>query len=841
MLFFLLFYYLTTPTCSELLSRHRRSWIIESFEIEEGHPGPFPYALGKVNIDRKYQVYFELFGEGVDEEPKGVLSIQKDSGTLYVHRALDYEEKTMLKLRFEAKKTDSSTDTKLGIEISILDINDNPPRFERNLYEITVNEDNTQGSHLLTVLAHDRDQRGTPNSTFLYEIKSVSPNLPDTEFFIEKSGALSFRGCLDHEVAKMFTVLVEAKDQGKVVRLSSSTTVVIHVQDGNNHLPIISGQTGTGKVKENQSGFSPLRLHVTDKDTVNSRAWRARYTLHGDEGRHFKIETDPETNDGILTVVKPLDFEDGAQRELSISVENEMPYFSCKVKEKTSSGLWEVDTRKGHDPGGVGQPHSISVIIEVEDTNDPPEFRVIVKEVMLEENAPVGTWVEKVVAQDPDFSLTRDLVYKVGSDPAGWVTVDPHTGDITTIKTPDRESPHVVDGLYTILLHAVDDGEPPMTGTATLQVHVTDQNDNVPQLTADCVDVCASDGPTTANITAFDPDGNPFGGPFKFELLGNVDGKWKLNPRYGFTAGLVKEPGVYIGLHTIDLKISDMQGMYGIYNLSVAVCDCSATSNCHSGRETTTKVAHGAVGIVLASLSLFLLLLLMAVVISCKEEFTTLQIEESFRGILLASNSENPGTDCKVTTQKVPESVVAASADEKHYSPSNWQRYGTILQQQTFRRKKEKFYPPIQQQLESDIDFSSSQWPHPPGRLVRTVCLLSCFEEQAEDNSFSFLQFEDISTMNLFYEENLSYATGAALPSLLHEKLSFLKETEEDLLDYKPHLYEVEGNSDNLSELECITIPDEDNDSERFKRVLTDLGPHFKQLAEATKNTRGNM
>jgi len=41
----------------------------------------------------------------------------------------------------------------------------------------------------------------------------------------------------------MFTVLVEAKDQGKVVRLSSSTTVVIHVQDGNNHLPIISGQT----------------------------------------------------------------------------------------------------------------------------------------------------------------------------------------------------------------------------------------------------------------------------------------------------------------------------------------------------------------------------------------------------------------------------------------------------------------------------------------------------------------------------------------------------------------------------------------------------------------------
>lgn len=41
----------------------------------------------------------------------------------------------------------------------------------------------------------------------------------------------------------MFKILVEAKDHGEVVRLSSSTTVVIHVQDGNDHLPTITGQT----------------------------------------------------------------------------------------------------------------------------------------------------------------------------------------------------------------------------------------------------------------------------------------------------------------------------------------------------------------------------------------------------------------------------------------------------------------------------------------------------------------------------------------------------------------------------------------------------------------------
>ena len=49
--------------------------------------------------------------------------------------------------------------------------------------------------------------------------------------------------------------------------------------------------------------------------------------------------------------------------------------------------------------------------------------------------------------------------YKIGSDPAGWLKVDPHTGDITTVGTPDRESPHVVNGSYTVILYAVDHGK----------------------------------------------------------------------------------------------------------------------------------------------------------------------------------------------------------------------------------------------------------------------------------------------------------------------------------------------------------------------------------------------
>ncbi|XP_054473281.1 cadherin-like protein 26 [Anoplopoma fimbria] len=771
--FILLVFYSSSATCSQLQSRHRR-WILDPFTIEEEHPGPFPYVLGKINVVETNGRHFKLYGEGVDEEPKGVLSIHKETGTVSVHRAVDYETKTMLKLRFEATGNDLQS-AKLGVEISILDINDNPPRFQKDRYDISVNEKTTQGSYLLTLVAFDRDKKDTPNSTFHFEIKSVAPNPPDTKFTIDKSGSISFNGCLDHEVAEMFTVVVEAKDHGDVVSLSSSTTVVIHVEDGNNHLPTITGQTGSGKVKEYETGTSPLRVHASDKDTRNSAAWRAKYTIQGDEREHFKIETDPNTNDGILTVIKPIDFEEKAQMELTISVENEAPYFYCKVREKTHSGLWKVDTSKGDDDP---QPHSVKVIIQVEDTNDPPLFSVTIKEAMLEENTPIGTWVEKMTAVDPDSSHARDFVYKVGNDPAGWVTVDPHTGDITTSKTPDRESLHVVNGIYTILLHAVDNGKPPLTGTATLNIHVSDQNDNVPQPTLDYVDVCLSDGPTTTNITAFDLDDSPFGGPFTFELLGDVNGKWKLNPSYGYIAGLVKEPSVFAGPHTIDLKISDMQGKFGVYNLSVTVCDCSVNSTCRGRGGTATKAVYGAIGIVFVSL-LLLLFLLMAVFMSCKTVFHPLEISDSSNSTILVSNIETPGRDCKVP-------FLALSTDNMHYHPSKRQHSTSSKMQwaaKNFRRENVSY--------------------------------------RVNDNCN---QIDDMSTMDFPYKRNASSSVDTALLALLKERLSHQTGRSDEVL---PHLYADEGDSDIISELDNIDIPDEDS----FEKVLEVLGPKFMQLA----------
>ncbi|XP_048874465.1 cadherin-like protein 26 isoform X2 [Brienomyrus brachyistius] len=754
--------------------RQKRAWIIDSFTIEEEHKGPFPYPLGNISIQRDYFVHFILHGKGVDEEPKNILKIDPITGLITVHGKVDYEQYHVLKLTFEARKSSSVVDTKLGVEINILDINDHPPVFQKKVYETTIDESMTQGSNVLTVLATDFDKPGTPNSTFQYKILSVTPKTSDVEFFIEQNGKISFKGCLDYEKAKTFNVLVEAKDNGEVVRLSSNTTVSISLTDKNNHLPAFAGRTGPGRINERESGVSILRLHVTDKDSKNTLAWKAKYTIHGDKDNVFSIHTDPETNDGILVVEK--------------------------VQKKTETGLWEVLTRSGEaGQDGVPAAHTEAITVFVDDVNDPPVFTPPVKIIMVEENLEAGHMLATLTAIDPDRTYNSEFVYKIANDSDNWVTVNPKTGQITTVKKLDRESPYVVNNTYIVTLYAIDKGKPPLTGTGSLIIHLKDQNDNVPELLQHAVDMCLSDGPTTVQIAAHDRDQDPFAGPYLFELQGDVKGKWHLDPYHGETATLVREKTVYAGPHQLQLKVYDTQGHNSLQNLSVTVCDCTASPNCQLQRAVASRVTKTALGVILMVPLMLLGILLLATFLSCKKEKSVMQVDHGTAEYLISSNTETPGTDCPIPNElsQVHKDQVDQIVTSNGVTVQNIQRIQPV----------------------------EGKFPQQPPRKILRRSMSSTSHMKS-----GFYQSSALRRSHSTSREN--YVKVINLRSILNQKINSIQ-AHEELLDDRPKVYSYEGDEHNHCQLDCISIPDSEFTPDR----LQDLGPRFNGLAAVSRPT----
>ncbi|XP_067287860.1 cadherin-like protein 26 [Pseudorasbora parva] len=793
--------------CStEALRRQKRAWIIDSFDIVEEHPGPFPYELGQIKLDRTYLVEFILKGKGVDEDPKGVLSIDSKTGIIKVHRKVDFEQYSVLKLTFQARnKSNLAVDTQLGMEVNILDINDNPPVFQRKVYDITINEATKQGSFVVGALAIDKDAPGTPNSTIDYKIMSVTPDTKNTEFYIQDSGAISFKGCFDYEVANKYTITVEAKDRGKVVQLSSTATIILNLQDGNNHLPVITGQTGSVNVIEGTNGTSPLKIHTSDTDTRLTAAWRVRYSIKGDKDGHFSIHTDQVTNDGIITVIKPLDFEKQAEHKLTISVENEEPYFSCEVKDKPAEGLWTVITNPS-------QPSSININITVEDANDPPYFLHPKKKVIMEENGVIGAFVDKVTAVDPDTGRPHKLEYSIEQDPAGWFRVDKTTGEIFVNETLDRESSHVINGTYTVTVLVTEkDDHPPMTSTATIQIYIEDKNDNVPLLKENMVSVCQSNEVSSTEITAYDPDGDPYSGPFSFEIIGDHKEEWSFDPSHGYTVHLVKDKSVYTSLYTLIMKISDRQGRFVLQNLSVAACDCAVSPNCLLQRNTQQKIGNGLIGIAIFAALMFLACLLLSLTCSCGAVKTHVEVDNILEDALLPSNIETPGTDCMVPTFLLNKTSVSQSKEatlihnEVQQKSDIQQVSSNIIATDSLPFEVDEYWSRDRSQYSSE----KQTW---------------MWKQFQSDNRYQGSTFFRRSSQR---RQSAYFISRATLQSLLFQRLHSIQSQENELLDYEPQLYAFEDNSEKFADLDPIDLPSNEFDSELF----SNLGPAFKHLA----------
>ncbi|KAJ1122522.1 hypothetical protein NDU88_001008 [Pleurodeles waltl] len=635
------------------LQRQKRAWIIDTFELQEELPGPYPLLIGTVNVENGFQVSYKLTGIGVTQEPVGMFHIDEDDGSIYVHQKVDFEKFNIFRWEFNAiNRTSLEVDTRLGIHLKILDINDNAPEFSAKYYEISVNESAVQGVSFFTVIARDKDEPSSPNSEVSYTLVSQKPVDPNVEFTIDSQrGFLSFKGCLDYETTKSYKLTIQARDNGRSVKQTSTCEVHVSVIDRNDNQPAWKADAYDGSVPERESNVTILRLDVTDQDTPHTSAWRAVYIINsGNERGNFKIETDPKTNEGLLTVIKPLDFENGPLNKLSISVANEEPFFMCKVVKKSSSGLWVIDTGKTM-ARKFQESQTRTTLIKVLDVNDPPVLSPPRISVYIDETEVSGQKLGVMNATDPDTAFPNIIKYQVFSDPAGWISVDEHTGVITSKAILDRESDYVVNNTYTAILLAVDDGVPPMTGTATLVINIKDVNDNTPQIIMPYVIICAGKEEALVTVPVKDKDIDPYSGPFHFELLEKERLKEQLALKdiYGDSLQVLQLKGARRGNHTMHLEISDKQGIMSLQNLTVNVCDCINGGTCLN-TVTPPLLGGGAIAILL----LALLLLCVGCLLLCKIDTAKVMVpfDQEPLNTMVVYNEEGGNKDCEVYAEK---------------------------------------------------------------------------------------------------------------------------------------------------------------------------------------------
>ncbi|XP_077572869.1 cadherin-2-like isoform X2 [Stigmatopora nigra] len=587
------------------LRRVKRDWVIPPVNVPENSRGQFPEDLVRIRSDRdkSWLLRYSVTGPGADQPPTGIFIINPISGQLSVTKPLDREHIANFHLRAHAVDLNGNqVESPVEIHINVIDQNDNRPEFTRTVFNGSVPEGSKPGTFVMTVTAVDKDDPKTANGMLRYKILTQNPQSPSTNMFTinNKTGdIITVAAGLDREKVSQYTLIIQATDMegNPTYGLSNTATTVIGITDVNDNPPEFTTDTFFGEVHENSVNVVVSNLTVTDKDQPHSPAWNAVYRIvFGDPVGHFSIPTDPATNVGRLTVVKPVDFELTRSYVLSVAAENEAPL-----------------ARGIHPP----RQSTATVSVRILDLNESPEFSPDPKAIKLEEGLPAGSMLTSYTAQDPDRFMRQTVRYSKMSDPANWLEIDPLNGRISTMAVLDRESPYVKNNLYNVTFVATDNGVPPASGTGTLQMYLLDINDNAPRVFPSEVEMCERpQAGVGLNITASDPDLSPNAGPFAFELPPrppDVRRNWTLVRLSGEHAQLRLRAGsLPHGIYEVPVTVTDSGNVHmtNTSYLRVKVCQCDRHGDCvDMQRVAAAGLGMGAV----IGILVFIVLLLVSV------------------------------------------------------------------------------------------------------------------------------------------------------------------------------------------------------------------------------------
>ncbi len=387
----------------------------------------------------------------VSTSGESMFSVNQNDGVLCVNGKIDREEVC-------ERSTPCLINLKIALEnpleihyvtVEILDVNDHSPLFSENEKRLEMWESAVPGARYPLQAAHDPDTGS--NSVQTYKLSN------NDHFRLEikdredgKIPILILHKPLDREVTKNIKLELTALDGGSPPK-SGSVVLFIDVLDINDNVPVFTKDSYTVTLNENAPlGTTVVQVNATDLD--EGKNGEVVYALGNNVKNNLRRLFKVNEITGEIILMDRLDFE--------------------------VNDIYEVDIQAS-DKGIVPLATDKSVIIKIFDVNDnAPEMEVTSFSSAIPEDSKPGTTVALIGVTDLDSGLNGKISCSISED-IPFKLMPSSQANIYSLITSgllDRET----EFQYDITLSAKDMGQPSLSSVKSINVLISDVNDNSP-------------------------------------------------------------------------------------------------------------------------------------------------------------------------------------------------------------------------------------------------------------------------------------------------------------------------------------------------------------------------
>ncbi|XP_069812676.1 protocadherin gamma-B4-like [Dendropsophus ebraccatus] len=421
-------------------------------------------------ISRKFQIVSHVTNQ--------YFSIHMENGDLIVSDRIDRETSCGIKpscfLNLEAVIENPLTFYTITIEIQ--DVNDNSPTFSKKSFDVGISESSVPGVHFSLGNAEDPDlgtnsiQSYTLSGNEYFNIgeRTTKDGIKYAEIILKKP--------LDREKQSFYELILTSSDGGKPPK-TGTATIQITVQDVNDNFPTFAQDTYYISLPENVPvGFLVSHLNATDEDEgTNGQISYSFNHISKNTNQIFSIDSIT----GDINIIGTLDYEASDSYEMTVEAK---------------------------DGGGLVSHCKVS--IQVIDVNDnAPDITVTTLATTIPEDSPPGTVIAIINVHDLDSGINREVVC-LNSEMKDFQLLPSSNNyyKLVTAANMDQEK----NSVYNVSVQCMDKGSPPLSTNKTIQLTISDVNDNIPffERINYIVYIIENNQPGTSihNIVASDPD-----------------------------------------------------------------------------------------------------------------------------------------------------------------------------------------------------------------------------------------------------------------------------------------------------------------------------------------------